>query len=42
MYGNTDHGFLIVKTYKRLYQEYAKKYDLITDLYAIPRKDKAP
>ncbi len=35
-------GFLIVKTFHRLYNDYAKLYGLTSDLYAIPRINKEP
>ena len=35
-----DCGYLIVKTFKKLYQDYVDRYDLDKDWYAIPRKDR--
>jgi hypothetical protein len=35
-------GFLIVKTYPKLYFDYAPKYNLTRALYAVPRIDKTP
>ena len=35
-------GFLIVKTYPRLYRDYAQRYDLRVPFYALPRVDKQP
>ncbi|MCX7048730.1 MAG: hypothetical protein NTX50_24995 [Candidatus Sumerlaeota bacterium] len=35
-------GFLIVKTYARLYREYAPRYNLALPAYAIPRNDRGP
>ncbi len=37
-----DHGFLIVEKYERLYQKYKARYNLTSDLYAIPRIDSSP
>ncbi len=37
-----DAGFLIVKTFTRLYDEYKIRYDLRRDIYAIPRIDREP
>lgn len=37
-----ESGFLIVKTFPRLYRDYAERYNLSRDLYAIPRVDKGP
>jgi hypothetical protein len=36
------HGFLIVKPYASLYRKYVGRYDIATDVYAIPRKDRTP
>jgi hypothetical protein len=35
-------GFLIVKTFARLYVEYADRYDLRRHVYAMPRIDREP
>ena len=35
-------GFLIVKTYPKLYYEYVARYNINFDIYAIPRIDKTP
>jgi hypothetical protein len=35
-------GFLIVKAFARLYVEYADRYDLRRDVYAMPRIDREP
>lgn len=35
-------GFLIVKTYEKLCEDYAGRYNLTKDLYGIPRIDRAP
>ncbi len=37
-----EAGFLIVKTYQRLYREYSGRYGLDHDFYAIPRVDREP
>ena len=35
-------GFLIVKTYEKLCEDYAGRYNLTKDLYGIPRIDRVP
>ncbi len=35
-------GFLIVKTFPKLYQDYVERYGLYRDVYAIPSIDKGP
>ncbi len=37
-----EAGFLIVKTYQKLYLDYVTRYNLTRDWYAIPRIDKNP
>ena len=39
---NIEAGFLIVKTFARLYSEYKDRYDLRRDVYAMPRVDREP
>ena len=36
------YGFLIVKTFARLYRDYVTDYGLKKDFYALPRLDKTP
>ncbi len=35
-------AFLVVKTFARLYRDYAGRYALARDVYAMPRTDKGP
>lgn len=35
-------GFLIVKTFARLYGDYKDRYALLRDLYTLPRVDREP
>jgi hypothetical protein len=35
-------GFLIVKTFNKLYEDYVDRYNLKSEVYAIPRLDRAP
>ncbi len=35
-------GYLIVKTFDKLYKDYVERYNLRSDIYAIPRIDKLP
>jgi hypothetical protein len=37
-----EAGYLIVKTYPNLYQEYAQRYKLTKAFYALPRIDRSP
>jgi hypothetical protein len=37
-----DNGFLIVKKFEVLYEEYKERYNLTSDCYAIPRIDRLP
>jgi hypothetical protein len=37
-----DSGFLIVKTFHRLFRDYSARYSLSRDLYAMPRIDRKP
>jgi hypothetical protein len=37
-----ESGFLIVKTFERLYRESAPRYELTHDIYALPRIDRTP
>ena len=39
---NVEAGFLIVKTFARLYADYKGRYPLCRDMYAIPRTDRGP
>ncbi len=37
-----ESGFLIVKTFPKLYRDYVGRYELSKDIYALPRIDKGP
>jgi len=37
-----EAGFLILKTYERLYRDYRNRYNLEKPFYAIPRIDQKP
>ena len=37
-----EAGYLIVKTFSRLYRDYAPRYKLTRDFYALPRIDRGP
>jgi hypothetical protein len=37
-----EAGFLVVKTFSRLYIEYRERYQLRRDVYAVPRVDREP
>jgi hypothetical protein len=37
-----NQGFLIVQKYEHLYDKYKDRYQLTTDLYALPRIDRSP
>jgi hypothetical protein len=39
---NFEWGFLIVKTFPKLYRDYAERYKLSRDIYAVPRIDRGP
>jgi hypothetical protein len=37
-----EYGFLILKTFSRLYRDNVNRYNLKSDCYAVPRIDKKP